>query len=137
VIARALAWLAVVGAAVAAVQPSAARRLVFDNGKTVVVVRTSIESSRTVRYLVDGNAGDHFIVRFERRSGHCLRTTVTPPSGLDATMQPGGGAYDAMLNESGTYSIEVTNHVDVNTGCQAVSRTIRMRVELVHPSGSR
>src|SRR5712691_5499677 len=61
VIARALAWLVVVGAAVAAVQPAAAR-LAFKNGETAVVVRRSIGASRTVHYIVDGNAGDHFIV---------------------------------------------------------------------------
>jgi hypothetical protein len=137
VIPRALAWLGVVSGTVAAIQAPAARRLVFDYGKTVVVVRTSIEGSRTLSYIVDGNAGDHLTVRFEGRSGHCIRTTVTPPSGLDATMQPGGGAYDGTLSESGTYSIDVTNHVDVNTGCQAVTRTIKMRVELVHSAGNR
>ncbi len=134
-IARALAWLVVVGAAVAAVQPAAAR-LAFKNGETAVVVRRSIGASRTVHYIVDGNAGDHFIVRFEGKSGHCMRTTVTPPSGRDATTQSGGGAYDGTLNESGTYRIDVTNHVDVNAGCRALARTITMRVELAHSSGS-
>lgn len=125
----------IVGAAIAAVQPVTARRLEFKDGETTVVVRRSIGPSRTVHYIVDGTAGDHFIVRFEGKSGHCMRTTVTPPSGRDATTQPGGGAYDGTLNENGTYKIDVTNHVDVNAGCGAVTRTIMMRVERVRSVG--